>query len=122
MSPDRSRPTWRREGLRKECAHRDASRRPTQPSGRPATRFLDDAAEIREGRCRRGVKQHAPLLVAREDAVEYEHMEVDVQVQTAESMNCQHRSATCLVKPDALGPGVPTRARRGGSSQGHRVT
>ncbi|MDP8998750.1 MAG: hypothetical protein M3O46_01415 [Myxococcota bacterium] len=48
------------------------------------------------------MKQHVPVLVAREDAVEYEHMEVDVQVQTAESLNREHRSAPSIVEPGAL--------------------
>ena len=42
----------------------------------------------------------------REDAVEYEHMEVDVQVQTAESLNCEHRSALCIIDPGALRSGT----------------
>jgi hypothetical protein len=58
------------------------------------------------------VKQHAPLLVAREDAVEYEHMEVDVQVQAAESLNCEYRSAPCIVNPDAIRSGTVARKDR----------
>ena len=81
----------------------------TKPLGCPATRSLDDAVEIREGRRRRGVKQHAALFVARKDTVEYEQMEVGVQVQTAESLNREHRSALCIVDPGALRSGTVVR-------------